>query len=318
MRAVRFPVISSVASLAAISALALQLAFPTAALAAKPSEPLIFSAHDNPAYVTQAFDINQAGTVVGYYYDANFYAYGFLRAADGTYTDLKDPDAPTATFPRSLNDKGVVVGQSNIDGWGQGWLYNIAKGKFKPVRVPGAKSTYAEAINNHGVIAGYAYFYPDPTKPTYFTASGFLLKDGAYTLYTAPGALYTYIRSINDKGDVAGMYTDATTFASHSFVQKADGTFTIVDAKNAVNHAATIYGLSKKGDSVGTCTDANFTSWGCYYTTATGAVSEFGAGTLGSASPWAIKYSQVVGFGYDASIGKNRGFVIPKADASKN
>ena len=313
MSAVRF---SAIANLAALSALSFSLATPHAALAAKPSEPLIFSAHDNSAFDTHAFDVNKAGMVVGFYFDASYKAYGFVRSADGSYTDLKDPDAPTATFPRSINDKGVVVGQSTIDGWAQGWYYNIAKDKFQPVRVPAARATFAESINNHGVIAGYTYFYPDPTKPTYFTVSGFTLKNGTYTLYSAPGAIYTYIRSINDKGDFAGMYTEAGTYANHSFVQKADGSFTIVDAKNSINHAATIYGLSKKGDSVGTCSDASFNNWGCYYTAATGAVSEFSAGTLGSTSPWSIKYSQVVGFGYDASTGKNRGFVIRKADAT--
>ena len=64
--------------------------------------------------VTQAFGINPAGTIVGYYVDASDVGHGFLRAKDGTFTTIDAPGAGTGmfqgTFAFNINSEGAVAG----------------------------------------------------------------------------------------------------------------------------------------------------------------------------------------------------------------
>ena len=67
--------------------------------------------------VTQAFGINPAGTIVGYYAVLNdqiFVYHGFLRTKDGDFTTFEAPDAGTGagqgTFPRTNNPSDAITG----------------------------------------------------------------------------------------------------------------------------------------------------------------------------------------------------------------
>jgi hypothetical protein len=59
---------------------------------------------------TEAWGINAAGTVAGYYFSNDAY-HGFLRAADGTITSFDVPGSTIATLPQAINDKGAVAGR---------------------------------------------------------------------------------------------------------------------------------------------------------------------------------------------------------------
>lgn len=63
---------------------------------------------------TYAMDINLAGTITGYYGDANWVAHGFLQTPDGRITTFDGPDASTAeylgTFPMTINSAGAITG----------------------------------------------------------------------------------------------------------------------------------------------------------------------------------------------------------------
>jgi hypothetical protein len=62
--------------------------------------------------------INDSGTVVGIYRDANLVRHGYLRNPDGTFVSFDDPEAAQlplsatglGTDPRDINANGAVVG----------------------------------------------------------------------------------------------------------------------------------------------------------------------------------------------------------------
>jgi predicted membrane protein len=72
-------------------------------LALKPRS--ILPAH----YNTYAFSINTAGMIAGYYEDISHF--GFIRAADGTFTTFNAPGAGIyGTVAYSINTAGAVAG----------------------------------------------------------------------------------------------------------------------------------------------------------------------------------------------------------------
>jgi len=58
---------------------------------------------------TVADAINQAGTITGFWVDANFLMHGFVRAADGTITTF-DASPNSFTFPGAINPAGEIAG----------------------------------------------------------------------------------------------------------------------------------------------------------------------------------------------------------------
>jgi len=67
--------------------------------------------------VTQAFGVNPAGTIVGYYAVLNdqiFVYHGFLRTKDGDFTTFEAPDAGTGagqgTIPATNNPSDAITG----------------------------------------------------------------------------------------------------------------------------------------------------------------------------------------------------------------
>lgn len=159
--------------------------------------------NDNDDY-TLAGSINASGTVAGWYvnYNANaaypiyqYLAYGFLRSADGTYTDFAVPGA-TDTYLDGLSDNGNL--------WGQYDVYDPAGNLVKldnftdingvfdtSVDVPGAAATYLTSINDSGQISGLFFdaagnqhsFYADPVPESSSVVSlGLLLMLGGWTV----------------------------------------------------------------------------------------------------------------------------------------
>src|SRR5947207_15347956 len=48
---------------------------------------------------TRAYGINPAGTITGFYTDNSARCHGYVRAANGTFTQIDAPDAGTGPFP---------------------------------------------------------------------------------------------------------------------------------------------------------------------------------------------------------------------------
>ncbi len=301
------------ASILAATGLALSFACASATAAnpgAAVEQPLRFQAYDNPKFPTFAFGMEKHGTVVGYYYNANYNALGFLRTADGGYTDVVYPKTPTSTFAQAINNAGNVAGYGQIAGvnGAYGWFYDAASKAFTAIEVPHAQATDVWGLNNQNVVAGAAYFYTDSTG----RGVGFTWTNGTFKYYKIPDAQFTQIYAINDNGDVAGSYIE-TSGASHDFIWKADGTVSILDPVNEFNNMAGVAGLNKNGDFVGPCYDQDFNTMGCFYKRSTAKVTSFKLDGFSSTMPSGMSHGDIVGYGIDATSGIAQAFVIPKS-----
>jgi probable HAF family extracellular repeat protein len=111
--------------------------------------------------------INNAGEVVGWYYDASGVQHGFvLSGGRARKLDPKEPNLASNVL-EGINNKGVITGfWTDTSGIIHGYYYNSKRQRFTSLRVRGS-STFVQAwgINNSGVIAvgsdvGYYIYCP--------------------------------------------------------------------------------------------------------------------------------------------------------------
>ena len=182
-----------------------------------------FTTIDNPngAGGTFANRINDAGTVVGYYIDADGNTHGFTDTG-GVFATVDDPNGVQGTGIFGVNDAGTVVGlyqvgTDNIQG------FTEAGGTFTAIDDPnGPTSTYGHGINDTGTVVG-----------TYIDATGehgFTKTDGTYTTLNDPNAatgtgglginvtVGTNAVGINDAGTVVGDYINSNNM-THGFTE---------------------------------------------------------------------------------------------------
>src|SRR5262245_17627252 len=108
---------------------------------------------------TDAYGINNAGQVVGYYFDSQGKNHGFLYSG-GSYTTIDyqpvfpDP-AVDDTYALGINDAGQIV-EKYTDGRDHGFLYS--NGTFTTIDDPLGSPlgrNVARGINKAGQIVGY-------------------------------------------------------------------------------------------------------------------------------------------------------------------
>lgn len=101
---------------------------------------------------TAATAINNAGQIVGYYYNSFPETCAFLRSADGsTYTELVAPGAtisPGCSSVAGINNSGEIVGA-----FGGTYDVRYADGTYDSIVVPGTSSAVT-AINDAGQMVG--------------------------------------------------------------------------------------------------------------------------------------------------------------------
>jgi uncharacterized membrane protein len=176
------------------------------------------------------YGINASGSITGEYTDANSVYHGFLRDPSGNITLLDAPGAGTAanegTELVGINASGVIVGGINVGVInGVNTTHSVvrnADGSFTVFDPPqaGAHSSFAEGINDDGVVVG-AY------RDANLVRHGYIRQlDGTFTSFDDPDAaqlpvtdmnLGTYPHGINADGEVAGLYTDANG-VRHGFI----------------------------------------------------------------------------------------------------
>jgi probable HAF family extracellular repeat protein len=165
------------------------------------------------ALLTEATGLNNSGTVVGFYLDADAHRHGFILQ-NGTYTTYDYPGALRTILTR-INNRGQMTGiWVGTDLQRHGFL--LQDGVATSIDVPGAVNTRTGGINNLGDIVGY---YDDAD----FVSHGYLLKDGVFTTLDFPGAFDTTLLDINDHGVIAGTFDGFSRGLVATPVQQAPG-----------------------------------------------------------------------------------------------
>jgi hypothetical protein len=145
--------------------------------------------------------------------------------------------------------------------------------------------TFANAVNNFGVITG---FYIDSNDVSH---AFIRYPDGKFTSFEVPGADMTVgsfngtsAASINDAGVVTGEYFDASG-ESHGFLRGADGKITKFDVPGAGGYGTTPIALNVEGGVVGYYSDSNF-EFGAFLRNPDGKVTKFaGPGVCTGGTP---------------------------------
>jgi len=195
----------------------------------------LFDPTGNPTQVSAALPhkINGSGAVVGSYIDTSHVHHGFLRNSNGTITILDAPGAGTAadegTELVDMNSNGVIVGAISVGTVNGvvGTTHSViraADGTYTVFDPPqaGAHSSFAEWINDNGVVVG-EYRDANLVRHGYIRNS-----DGTFTSIDDPDAaqlplsvtdLGTIPRGINASGAIAGLFSD-TNGVRHAFVRQ--------------------------------------------------------------------------------------------------
>jgi hypothetical protein len=192
---------------------------------------------------TRGYAINPSGEIAGFYTDNSARCHGFVRAADGTFTQIDAPDAGTGPFPQGTFPSEFTPAGINPAGAITGFYVDASSVQHGFVRAPGGTInefdptgsifTNPNAINEPGAITG---FYFDAN----FVGHGFLrTPDGTITSFDAPGADHTpgsgngtFGVSLTPSGEIEGVYVDATGVL-HGFVRSNQGTFSTFNAPGA-------------------------------------------------------------------------------------
>jgi hypothetical protein len=164
-----------------------------------------FTSFDVPGAVngTQGLQINNAGEVVGDWFDSNYVANPFLEY-NGTITTFGVPNL-SASFGiwegEWINNAGEVVGNYLAsDGTVQGFIEN--HGSVSQLAIPGAGNIYPVAINNSGEVLGS---WSDSNGHEHV----FVEKHGSITNLSLPAgaSIFNAWGAINDAGEiVTGLY----------------------------------------------------------------------------------------------------------------
>jgi len=120
---------------------------------------------------TLATSVNDAGTITGYFIDAQNVRHGFLRDKSGAFLTF-DVAGSGGTFPESINNSGEIAGsyseppiiinnereRSYRSGAVHGFLRDTT-GSITPFDVPGAShgfgdGTYPQTVNDAGTVVG--------------------------------------------------------------------------------------------------------------------------------------------------------------------
>lgn len=117
------------------------------------------------AYSTSADGINKYNSIVGSYLDkATGRRHGFKRYSNGSYNELlypaKNSGGSWETYPRGINDNGVVVGTYfDASNQARGFVYH--SGQWATLDYPNSASSYTNTeiwgISNSDIIVGTGY-----------------------------------------------------------------------------------------------------------------------------------------------------------------
>lgn len=194
-----------------------------------------------PGQGTRGYAINPSGAITGFYSDNTARCHGYVRAANGTFTEIDAPDAGTGPFPQGtfpseftpmgINSAGAIIGFYVDANSVQHGFVRAPSAQITEFDPTGSVFTNPNAIDEPGEITG---FYVDASG----VGHGFLRAlNGTITTLDAPGAgtgggQGTFGVGLTPNGEVEGVYVDANGVL-HGFVRSTDGTFSTFDVPAA-------------------------------------------------------------------------------------
>jgi hypothetical protein len=170
--------------------------------------------HADAIVGTQALGINDAGRIVGQYFDGSTF-HGFVDTS-GSFADI-DPPGSTLTEAFGINSVGATVGAYSSGGTSHGFV--DTNGSFTTLDDPLADSggTFALGINDRNEVVGY-----------YMRAGvkyGFLWRNGVFTgleqTAAAQDIFSTVAGGITDSGQIVGYALQNGTAETLGFVSSA-------------------------------------------------------------------------------------------------
>jgi hypothetical protein len=148
----------------------------------------------------------------------------------------------------------LTAGASSI----QSFVYS--QGDVTFITAPGGGYTYAEGINNNGVIWGQQILQTGSNTAANFN---FIESGGTFTQLNVPGASETSVGSINESGQIAGSYTsgnvDGNYMPEHPYFYDGS-TFTTLNEPACPPVScigAVASGINDEGEIVGSYTNGN-------------------------------------------------------------
>jgi hypothetical protein len=192
---------------------------------------------------TVALAINNEGTIVGQYQDANFVFHAFVRQPDGHFITFEAPGAGSGPNQGSevcnINSEGTIVGlyidKNNVfhgftrsrggaltsfDAPDAGTVPDQGQGTFPsvgPALSPLGVST-GQYADGKGLIHGYVR-----------------QRAGAITSFDPPGSVVTFAGGINPEGAIVGTFGDANGIG-HGFLRNASGFITSFDVPGSLSN----------------------------------------------------------------------------------
>ncbi|MBA3912523.1 MAG: hypothetical protein H0X25_01380 [Acidobacteriales bacterium] len=243
---------------------------------------LTFTSYDAPgALITAIEDINGSGEMVGYY--------GFQPVGPATGFILKDGQLTTftyegnSTFPRGLNDSGLIAGYALVGNNYAAFTYDGTK--FTTIMPPGKAVTWVFGISESGAVVGgtgaglpneafetIAGKYRDVTPPpggfieataaginkygevagttTGAGTLGFMYKQGKFRILEVPGdKQVTDAWDINDNHMIVGYYLSCAAGCKEHGFALLNGKYLTIDYPSAVD--TYILGVNNAGQLVG-------------------------------------------------------------------
>lgn len=170
--------------------------------------------------------------------------------ATGTFTPVPSPGGGLTATLIGINNAGQLTG-SYTDGSGVKGVV-LTGGVYDTFFYPGGSKTYGRAINNTGLVTGYA---ETPAGPA--ASEGFIYTPatGTYTTIAPVGANFTIAQGVNDAGVVVGssIMLPGTVYAgspggAYGWVRQASGTLTFFRINGLPSRAR---GINSAGDIVG-------------------------------------------------------------------
>jgi hypothetical protein len=191
---------------------------------------------------TEANGINNAGVIVGTYFDSAGVMHGY-RYANGAFSAINFPNAGQTTA-LGINDQGDIVGWYTISpaSGAPPHGYLLHNGAYASIDYPGNQfGTTATGINKNGVIVG-----------NFDNSQGYVLQNGTFTKLDAaqlPGEpVDTVLNGINNLGVVAGQVFSGDNW--RGFWTPFNGSdFDFLQPLFALDNEVT--GINGRGDVVG-------------------------------------------------------------------